>query len=69
MKRQYKDSKFGFGGKKRGLKANTKESSASLDDRPSFKKHSKMQKPGKKNSKQLRPGKNKRIKAKANKKR
>nr|CAD7462267.1 unnamed protein product [Timema tahoe] len=31
-KRQYKDKKFGFGGKKRGLKTNTKESSADFAD-------------------------------------
>lgn len=28
LKRRYKDAKFGYGGKKRGLKANTRESSA-----------------------------------------
>ncbi|XP_054275073.1 probable rRNA-processing protein EBP2 homolog [Macrosteles quadrilineatus] len=66
MKRQYKDSKFGFGGKKRGLKANTKESSASMDDynKPSRRKGPKMMKPGKKSAKNFRPGKSKRIKMK-----
>lgn len=69
MKRQYRDSKYGFGGKKRGLKANTRDSSAFIDDKkPSF-KNNKLTKPGKKNSKVMRPGKNKRVKAKAKKSR
>jgi len=69
LKRKHKDKKFGFGGKKRGLKANTRESSANIDDRPSFRKGpSKMMKPGKKNAKPMRPGKNRRINAKARRK-
>uniref|UniRef100_A0A1B6HTD5 Uncharacterized protein n=1 Tax=Homalodisca liturata TaxID=320908 RepID=A0A1B6HTD5_9HEMI len=79
MKRQYKDSKFGHGGKKRGLKLNTKESSANMDDyRPSFnnskmmrpgRKNAKAMRPGKKNSKVIpRPGKNKRVKSKSQRK-
>lgn len=69
MKRQYKDSKFGFGGKKRGLKANTRDSSAFIDDRKknSFKNNSKFTKPGKKTAKVARPGKSKRVKAKGRK--
>ncbi|KAE8741453.1 hypothetical protein FOCC_FOCC012997 [Frankliniella occidentalis] len=65
-KRKHKDSKFGFGGKKRGLKTNTKESAADVGGyRP-------PRKPGVKNrnmNKKNRPGKSKRNNNKNSKRR
>lgn len=66
-KRQMKDSKFGFGGKKKGSKLNTRESSSQMDGFNSSAKNkpnnfkSKSFKPNKKNQ---RPGKSKRKNAK-----
>lgn len=61
LKRRHKDAKFGFGGKKRGMKANTRDSSA---DDFGTKKH--YVKPGQKNKmNNKRPGKNTRHKMKA----
>nr|CAD7579181.1 unnamed protein product [Timema californicum] len=60
-KRDYKDKKFGFGGKKRGLKTNTKESSADFADYRHPKKPTKGQ--------QQRPGKSKRMKMSSKKRR
>lgn len=59
-KKKYKDKKFGFGGKKRGLKTNTKDSFADMSE---FRKSKKN-----KMKKQFRPGKSKRVKQKARKK-
>ena len=61
-KRKAKDKKFGFGGKKKGLKANTRES---VNDVSGYRKPKK--KPGAKNGRN-RPGKSKRMKIKSNKK-
>lgn len=62
-KRRMKDKKFGFGGKKKGMKTNTKESAADISEykRPKVgkNKNSKLKK-GFKN----RPGKNRRQKLK-----
>ncbi|XP_060519749.1 probable rRNA-processing protein EBP2 homolog [Cylas formicarius] len=65
-KRKFKDQKFGFGGKKRGLKINTKESAGDISEY-------KRQKPankGKPKNKVMknRPGKSKRMKNKSKKK-
>lgn len=68
-KRKQRDKKFGFGGKKRGSKLNTKDSAADVSeyrrsDRPKGKQgNKKMNKGGKHDNK--RPGKNRRIKNKA----
>ncbi|KAK3919467.1 putative rRNA-processing protein EBP2-like protein [Frankliniella fusca] len=67
-KRKHKDSKYGFGGKKRGLKTNTKESAADVGGYlPPRKPGAKNRNMNKKN--QNRPGKNKRnnIKSKRRK--
>ena len=53
-KRKYKDQKFGYGGKKRGIKKNTKNS---VNDVSEFRR------PG--GQKRQRPGKNRRMKMKA----
>ena len=58
-KRKYKDQKFGFGGKKRGLKKNTKNS---VNDVSEFKRPGKSNRGGQKHQ---RPGKNRRMKMKA----
>lgn len=63
-KRRYKNQKFGFGGKKKGSKWNTRES---YDDVSSFrakKAHGKVMRPGKKGSNK-RPGKRTRAKMKS----
>jgi len=66
---EYKNKKFGFGGKKRNMKKNTAESSAEIGgksnkwERPSF--HAQKGKKG--NHKQARPGKTNRQKMKARK--
>lgn len=67
-KRKLRDKKFGFGGKKRGSKLNTRESAADIGDfkRPSGKKDGKGKKLGKGKQKgNTRPGKNRRAKIKA----
>lgn len=66
-KRKLKDKKFGFGGKKRGSKMNTRDSAADVSEyeapgRPN-KKGKKINKGKQKGNK--RPGKNRRVKAKA----
>lgn len=62
-KRKARDSKFGFGGKKRGMKRNTKDSSM---DTGGSKPMRNATRGGKKdNKKPKRLGKNKRVKAKA----
>ncbi|CAH2232447.1 jg19380 [Pararge aegeria aegeria] len=66
-RRAMKDSKFGFGGKKKGSKLNTRESSNQMDGfnssakKKPFDYKSKSFKPNKKN---IRPGKSKRKNAK-----
>jgi rRNA-processing protein EBP2 len=69
-KLEYKDNKFGFGGRKKNAKKNTAESSADVFNkksskwqRPSF--HAQKGKKGK--QKQSRPGKNTRQKARSKK--
>lgn len=65
-KRKMRDQKFGFGGKKRGIKKNTKESS--MDDRgsKSFKNKNAGGRGAKKsNNSTSRPGKSKRVKSSA----
>lgn len=67
-KRVMKDQKFGFGGKKKGSKLNTRESSSQMDGfnssakKKPFNFKSKQFKPN--NKKNLRPGKSKRKNAK-----
>lgn len=60
-KRKQKNKKFGFGGKKKGAKQNTKESAADISEyrrpKPAKKGHNAK-------GKQNRPGKNRRVKAK-----
>lgn len=60
-KRKWRDQKFGFGGKKKGLKQNTKDSAADISD---YKRQGKPKKPNLKGKSQ-RPGKNRRIKMKS----
>ena len=61
MIRQNKDKKYGFGGKKKGGKRNTKDSFTSGDSMPKSKPGSKN-KFKKNNKKPNRPGKNRRMK-------
>jgi rRNA-processing protein EBP2 len=60
-KRQYKDQKFGFGGKKKGMKRNTKNSTADVSE---FRRPGKPKQHGAA-QKHQRPGKNRRLKIKA----
>lgn len=60
QKRSMKNKKFGFGGKKRGLKVNSKESAADISEYRPHKKGTNS-KGGK--QKPQRPGKTKRVKA------
>lgn len=66
-KRKSKDKKFGFGGKKKGMKQNTRDSAADISE---FKNPGKPNKNNrnrnnkKKGGKQSRPGKNRRIQMK-----
>lgn len=60
-KRKARDQRFGFGGKKRGMKKNTKESSADVGGSKSFKNAGR----GGKKGASSRPGKSKRVKSKA----
>ncbi|KAG8437073.1 hypothetical protein GDO86_007956 [Hymenochirus boettgeri] len=67
-KRRYKNQKFGFGGKKKGLKRNTKESCNDIADFRQSKSHGKgPHRPGKKGGKNAnkRPGKRTRQKIKS----
>jgi len=59
-KRKWRDQKFGFGGKKKGSKLNTRDSAADISE---YKKSSKPKFRNIKNKAQ-RPGKNRRIKIK-----
>lgn len=59
-KRKIKDKKFGFGGKKRGMKLNTKDSAADIKD---------YRRSGGKQKVKNRPGKSKRIQKKSRSKR
>lgn len=61
-KKKKKDVKFGFGGKKRGIKRNTKDSSADVSD------YKKPKIGNKKGGAKLRPGKNRRVQIKAKRK-
>jgi rRNA-processing protein EBP2 len=63
-KRRYKDQKFGFGGKKKGMKRNTKISTSDVSE---FRRPGKPKRPGVA-QKHQRPGKNRRLKMKAGKK-
>ena len=56
-KRKAKDEKFGFGGKKRGAKRNTKESAGDISEYKPFRKPGFNKKLGKGNK---RPGKERR---------
>jgi rRNA-processing protein EBP2 len=60
-KRRYKDQKFGFGGKKRGMKRNTRDSTSDVSE---FRRPGKAKRPGA-THKHQRPGKNRRLKMKA----
>ncbi|KAF2895424.1 hypothetical protein ILUMI_10752 [Ignelater luminosus] len=60
-KRKWRDQKYGFGGKKRGSKQNTKDSAADISE---YKRPPTKGKMKKGNSKMQRPGKNRRIKIK-----
>lgn len=65
-KRKARDQKFGFGGKKSGMKRNTKDSSMDTGGSKPFKGGNKGARGGNKNKKPVkRLGKNKRIKNKA----
>ncbi|XP_030761839.1 probable rRNA-processing protein EBP2 homolog [Sitophilus oryzae] len=67
-KRRQKNKKFGFGGKKKGMKLNTKDSAADISE---YRKPSKGPSKGKKGKGQMknsRPGKNRRIKNKTKRK-
>lgn len=62
-KRKMKDKKFGFGGKKKGMKVNTKDSAADISE---YKRPNKNMGKGKhKTHNKTRPGKNRRIKNKS----
>lgn len=61
-KRKLKNKKFGFGGKKKGSKLNTKESAADISEYKRSNPFKGQTKGGK--SKKNRPGKNRRIKSK-----
>lgn len=66
-KRKLKDKKFGFGGKKKGMKLNTQDSAADISDfrNPGkLKRNNKNQHNKQKSGRKTRPGKNKRIKMK-----
>lgn len=64
-KRKYRDKKFGFGGKKRGSKMNTRESAADISEFKTSTKRVKNAKGGNKN----RPGKARRMRIKSKGKR
>lgn len=66
-RRKMRDKKFGFGGKKRGSKMNTRESAADVSDYQTsdkINKRGKMLNKGKQKGNK-RPGKNRRAKTKA----
>ena len=65
-KRKFKDEKFGFGGKKRGMKKNTNESSNDVSDYKPFRAGGVSKKLGKGNQ---RPGKDRRKQMKNKNKR
>ncbi|XP_074029745.1 probable rRNA-processing protein EBP2 homolog [Leptinotarsa decemlineata] len=65
-KRKMKDKKFGFGGKKSGMKSNTKDSAADISEfRNPGKSGKKFPKGNSKHGNKNRPGKNRRVKIKA----
>lgn len=64
-KRKFRDKKFGFGGKKKGSKLNTKDSAADISEYKRPKPQKNQNKGGRKQKN--RPGKNRRIKAKSKK--
>lgn len=66
-KRKVKDKKFGFGGKKKGMKLNTRDSSADIGEFRNPRKSNKDRRQSykTKGTKNSRPGKNKRIKMKS----
>ncbi|KAK0087100.1 hypothetical protein PV325_001769 [Microctonus aethiopoides] len=64
MKQKLKDSKFGFGGKKRGSKQNTRESAADVSD---YRKPKKMER-GRSGNQKPRLGKNRRVQMKTKRK-
>lgn len=63
-RRKMRDKKFGFGGKKKGMKANTKDSAADISE---YRSH-KAGKGAKQKMKNKRPGKSRRLQRKANRK-
>lgn len=65
-KRKYRDKKFGFGGKKRGMKVNTRDSAADITE---YRKPGRPTKGGKQKLKNKRPGKNRRVQNKSKSKR
>lgn len=72
-KRKMKDKKFGFGGKKRGLKQNTRESAADVSDyqapgKPNSKGKGKKLNKGKQKQGNRRLGKSRRAKSKGKRK-
>lgn len=66
-KKQFKDKKFGFGGKKKGSKGNTKQSTDDISSYRPFRANPKNKRAGGK-SKAKRPGKQKRQQMKSKKK-
>ncbi|XP_014276040.1 probable rRNA-processing protein EBP2 homolog [Halyomorpha halys] len=68
IKRNHKNAKFGHGGKKRGLKRNTRDSTSGIERRPSKPSFANSGGKGKKTMKQKRPGKNARLKQKSKRK-
>ena len=73
-KRQFKNEKFGYGGKKKGGKSNTKQSTDDVSGYKAFRSNNPKQKgkrsfvANKKFGKTKRPGKDKRQKLKSKKK-
>ncbi|XP_033115156.1 probable rRNA-processing protein EBP2 [Anneissia japonica] len=69
QKRQFKNDKFGFGGRKKGQKQNTQDSFRQVDNNLKPRKfNSGAMKKGKKGGKKTRPGKKKRQQAKGKRK-
>lgn len=65
-KRKKKDKKFGFGGKKKGMKSNTRESAADISE---YRTPGKGKNIGGSKLKNKRPGKNRRVQKKSRGKR
>ncbi|KAL1138281.1 hypothetical protein AAG570_009969, partial [Ranatra chinensis] len=66
LKRNYRDTKFGFGGKKRGAKNNTRESTMG-EEGPRKRRVGQGTQPNKKNKKKIRLGKSRRNNMKKSK--